>query len=128
MYILVFYRFQIQWWFVSGKTSIAIGLTLGIYASSTKYLVEETSNTNNITISTLTVKSVSHDDEGLYRCVVRIPRVPYPAWPKEDGFIHVTGILLKVLKDSISLQSNPALEEKVHSDVCYFKRAQIDYD
>ena len=92
MTILVFYRFKIQWWFVSGKKSIAIGLTLGIYVSSTKYLVEETTNTNKITISTLTVKSVSHDDEGLYRCVVRIPRVPYPAWPKTDGIIHVTGI------------------------------------
>ncbi|CAC5421725.1 unnamed protein product [Mytilus coruscus] len=80
---------NIQWWFVSGKKSIAIGLQLGKGISHEKYHIEETSNTSDITVSTLTVRSVHFEDEGMYRCVIRIPRVAYPAWPKENGFIYV---------------------------------------
>ncbi|XP_071175413.1 uncharacterized protein [Mytilus edulis] len=80
---------NIQWWYVSGKKSIAIGLQFGKGISHDKYHVEETSNTSDITVSTLIVRSVHSEDEGMYRCVIRIPRVAYPAWPKENGFIYI---------------------------------------
>ncbi|CAG2238666.1 unnamed protein product [Mytilus edulis] len=80
---------SIQWWYVSGKKSIAIGLQFGKGISHDKYHVVETSNTSDITVSTLTVRSVHSKDEGMYRCVIRIPRVAYPAWPKENGFIYI---------------------------------------
>lgn len=96
------YSFQIQWWYVSGKTSITIGLQFGKGISHDKYHVEETSNTSDITVSTLTVRSVHSEDEGMYRCVIRIPRIAYPAWPKENGFIYIQGMIINCQCTGIS--------------------------
>lgn len=92
--IRLFHLFQIQWWNVSAKLSIALGLNLQDGAPRNKYHVEEMSNSLNETVSTLSVRSIDVPDEGMYRCVLIIPGKFYPAWPKSSGFWKIIGTII----------------------------------
>lgn len=53
-----------------------------------KYRVE-LSTTNDWSISSLTVTSVSRKDAGRFRCIVETQGQPYREWPQKDGFLIV---------------------------------------